>query len=158
MNVCLLYFYSEKTSSELCLLWVTDSSNGLFLKIRQISKTKTSRFQLLPWIINWDYHSKFKLLIETIIWNSILFLINLYFDVTICYLTLRIEREETLKYRRVCRLPRGKATTLIPRASAIFPFSTKNSLLGKIWSKKIKIVSLSWNLVSRLILICKIQW
>ena len=33
-------------------------------------------------------------------------------------------------------------------ASAIFLFSTENSLFGQIWSKKnIEIVSLSWNLV-----------
>ena len=33
------------------------------------------------------------------------------------------------------------------RTSAIFPFSTRNSLFGQVWSKKIKIVSLSSNLV-----------
>ena len=44
------------------------------------------------------------------------------------------------------------------RTIAIFPFSTGSSILRQICSKKIKIVSLSWNSVSGLIRICKIQW
>ena len=44
------------------------------------------------------------------------------------------------------------------RTSVLFPFSTRNSFFGQIWSKKIKIVSLGWNLVPRLTRVCRIQW
>ena len=44
------------------------------------------------------------------------------------------------------------------RTSAIFAFSTGYYLFGHIWSKKIKIASLSWNLIPRLIRICGTQW
>ena len=41
---------------------------------------------------------------------------------------------------------------------SVSPFLTGNTLLGQLWSKKIKIVSLNWNLVPRLIPISKIWW
>ena len=40
----------------------------------------------------------------------------------------------------------------------IFLFSTKNTLFVQIWSKKTRVVSLSWNLVSRIIRLCRIHW
>ena len=40
----------------------------------------------------------------------------------------------------------------------IFLFSTKNTLFVQIWSTKTRVVSLSWNLVSRLIRLCRIHW
>ena len=36
--------------------------------------------------------------------------------------------------------------------------STRNTLVGQIWSKRIKNVGLRWNLVPRLFQICRIQW
>ena len=41
---------------------------------------------------------------------------------------------------------------------SLFLFSTKNSLFWENLFQKIKIVSLSWNLVPTLIRICRIQW
>ena len=35
---------------------------------------------------------------------------------------------------------------------------TRNTLFRQIWPKKVKIVSLSWNLIPRPIRICRIQW
>ena len=68
--------------------------------------------------------------------------------------------EDTLKYRCVCRPLAEKLISNNNDActSAIFPFSTKNSLFGEILFNKIKLISLNWNLVSRLIRICIIQW
>ena len=39
-----------------------------------------------------------------------------------------------------------------------FLFQNGNTLFGQIWSKKIKIVSLGWNLTPSLIWICRIEW
>ena len=40
----------------------------------------------------------------------------------------------------------------------LFLFLIGNSLFGQIWSRKSKLLSLSWNLVPKLIRICRIQW
>ena len=129
-----------------------------------------------------------------------------YSRLNICqiFLSLRLEEEETLKYRCICRGPHAESfnivTTMVARRSAIFPFSTGNYFFGQIWSKnqncqfklkfgalinsymlssmvmftfsifdwktafwanlvkKMKIVKIIWNLVPRLIRICRIQW
>ena len=77
-------------------------------------------------------------------------------------LSLWLEGEETLKYSCVCRPPCGKFNIVSndhwPPTSAIFSFPTGNTLFLKNLVQNIKIVILCWNLIPRLIWICRIQW
>ena len=73
------------------------------------------------------------------------------------YMWQDIKVEETLKCHWVCRPPYGEVSTMDARTRAIFQFSTGNTLFGQICSKKIKFVSLNWNLVPTLIRVCRIK-
>ena len=67
------------------------------------------------------------------------------------FLSLRLEGEETLKYRCVRRSPRGKVLYSISISDWKYPFCAN-------LVQKIEIISLSSSLVPRLIRICRIQW
>ena len=79
-------------------------------------------------------------------------------------LSLRLEGEETLKYHCVCQPPSGTEKFNIVRNKYgrthkcyLSVFDRKHPFWANL-VQKVKIVSLSWNLVPRLIRICRIQW
>ena len=79
-------------------------------------------------------------------------------------MSLRLEGEETLKYYCDCQYPCRKVEYSWKRpwmhTRVIFPYLTRNTLYRQIWLKNNnkKTASVSWNLVTRTIWICRIQW
>ena len=78
------------------------------------------------------------------------------------FLSLRLEREETLKYRCVCRPPCGKFNIISNDYGRTqkcgFSVLDRKHPFSINLVQKIKIVSLSWNFLPRSTWICRSQW